>query len=61
MPVACPGPMNPQNCLLNREFLREYCHWQAVKFSIVDRAYEQICGPVRLEKPEPRLGAVREA
>lgn len=50
-----------KNCLLNREFLREYCHWQAVKFSIVDRAYEQICGPVRLEKPEPRLGAVREA
>ncbi|TPP10466.1 hypothetical protein [Rhizobium glycinendophyticum] len=48
-------------CLLSRDFLREYCHWQAVKFSIVDQAYEKICGPVRLEKPEPRLGAVREA
>lgn len=50
-----------KSCLLSRDFLREYCHWQAVKFSIVDHAYEKICGPVRLEKPEPRLGTVREA
>ncbi|RKE85475.1 hypothetical protein [Rhizobium sp. AG855] len=50
-----------KSCLLSRDFLREYCQWQAVKFSIVDHAYEKICGPVDLGKPEPLLGAVREA
>ncbi len=50
-----------KSCLLNQDFLREYCHWQAVKFSIVDHAYEKICGPVHLETPEPRLGAMLEA
>jgi hypothetical protein len=50
-----------KTCLLNRDFLLEYCEWQAVKFSIVDQAHEKICGPVRLEKPELRRGAVREA
>jgi AraC-like DNA-binding protein len=50
-----------KTCLLNRGFLEEYCEWQAVKFSIVDQAFEKICGPVHVEKPELRLGAVREA
>ena len=47
--------------LLKADFLAEYCGWQAVKFSIVDHAYEMICGPARLENPEPHLAAVCEA
>lgn len=46
--------------LLKADFLAEYCGWQAVKFSIVDHAYEMICGPVRQEKPAPHLVAVGE-
>lgn len=49
------------HCILRRDFLDEYCNWQAIKFSIVDYAYEKICGPVRLGKLDPRLGAVRGA
>jgi hypothetical protein len=47
--------------LLKADFLKEYCGWQAVKFSIVDHAYEVICGPACLGKPEPQLAAVAEA
>lgn len=46
------------HCILRRDFLDEYCGWQAIKFSIVDFAYNRICGPVRLGKHDPRLGAV---
>lgn len=46
------------HCILRRDFLEEYCSWQAIKFSIVDFAYGRICGPVRLGKSDPRLGAV---
>lgn len=49
------------HCIMRRDFLEEYCRWQAIKFSIVDFAYEKICGPVRPGKLDPRLGAVREA
>ena len=46
------------HCVLRRDFLDEYCGWQAIKFSIVDFAYEKVCGPVRLGKRESRLYAV---
>ncbi|MEC9461773.1 MAG: hypothetical protein VX601_01255 [Pseudomonadota bacterium] len=49
------------HCILRRDFLDEYCKWQAIKFSIVDFAHEKICGPVRLGKHDPRLGVAREA
>jgi hypothetical protein len=49
------------HCILRRDFLDEYCAWQAIKFSIVDLSYESVCGPVRLGKLDARLGAVREA
>ncbi|MFN3321037.1 MAG: hypothetical protein ACK4ZU_00115 [Allorhizobium sp.] len=49
------------HCILRRDFLEEYCHWQAIKFSIVDFAHEKICGPVRLGKYDPRLSVAREA
>lgn len=49
------------HCILRRDFLDEYCGWQAIKFSIVDFAHEKICGPVRLGKHDPRLGVVRGA
>ncbi|MDH4412919.1 MAG: hypothetical protein QE484_06400 [Rhizobium sp.] len=46
------------HCILKRDFLEEYCGWQAIKFSIVDFAYERICGPVRLGRLDQPLGAV---
>lgn len=49
------------HCILRRDFLDEYCKWQAIKFSIIDFAHEKICGPVRLGKHDPRLGVAREA
>ncbi|KPF41122.1 hypothetical protein ACSV9I_08325 [Rhizobium sp. G187] len=49
------------NYVLKHEFLVEYCRWQAIKFSIVDFAYEAVCGPVRLGLREPPRSAKREA
>lgn len=46
------------HCILRRDFLDEYCGWQAIKFSIVDFAFERICGPVPMDRADPRLGAV---
>lgn len=46
------------HCILRRDFLDEYCGWQAIKFAIVDFAYERICGSARVGKSDPRLGAV---
>lgn len=28
------------------DLLREYCSWQAIKFSIIDQAFEQACGRI---------------
>lgn len=47
--------------ILKRAFLEEYCHWQAIKFAVVDFAFEAICGPVRLSLREPQRNSLREA
>ena len=37
--------------ILMEGFMREYCHWQAVKFALVDEAYEAVCGPSLTHTP----------
>jgi hypothetical protein len=49
------------HCILRRDFLDEYCSWQAIKFAIVDFAHQKICGSARLGQLDPRLGVAREA
>ncbi|QLF69894.1 hypothetical protein FE840_010295 [Peteryoungia desertarenae] len=44
------GPQK-NHYILAKDFLTEYRYWQAVKFALVDEAYEAVCGPALTQKP----------